>query len=778
MKHTFFILLLLTCINLFSQDSFYQAKSDPFASSPQEQLYIQLSKDIYESGEDLWFKVYHLNAYSFGRSTLSRTLFLEMVNAKDSIVWQEKYPVKEGITCGHVYVDEKLADGDYYLRACTRHSCYDDTLYTVCSRKILVVKHISGVKSMTDKVEFTDSLRFSLYPEGGYLIDGLPCRLAFKGTNSHGQPVSVEGELYKNDTLLTTFSSSHDGMGSIMLIPDIKGKYRLHLKNGKEYLLLEIQEQGITLQLVRQTEEFAEFYILKSAGLPAQKVYLTGQLRGVISCMAEGIVRDRLKISVPLKEFPYQGIAEFTLYNAEMQPLAERLVYVHPDQKLFISAVTDKAIYQLREKASIRITVKDEAGNPVPNVDLGVSVFDGEYANPGCPVTMLSYNYLFSQLHGEVYNAPYYFDESNVDRLRALDLLLLTQGWRRYVWNSHIVSRYRGKAFLEEGVTGKQIIPGKRKAKKINGISQLVKVFTADEKFYFFAIDSLGKFEIPAEALMDMSDGYLYLKPMLKEEYDPKLVINDSFTELDSLCKLKPVPFWRNLLFKDIHMEKDVYQDKDRSILLNEVVINKKSKVHIFRDKFMGKLDSLAQVDLGPWVCEHGYLENYILGYTHFHDPAYWPYPKPSKRIKPVIGKSYHLFKPQFLFEDRGVIHFKTIDAREVTYQGPYYSEEELLRMNGLWRTKSYYGLREFYQPDEIDRQASVPDIRNTLFWNPSVITDSNGEATVYFYCSDINTKFIYRIEGIDGMGLLGEIQSGFRVYKKDAIQETKQRRM
>lgn len=768
MKYIFFMLILFTCVHTFSQDSLYQARNKLWAAYPQEQLYLQTSKDIYESGEDLWFKVYHLDAYSFGRSIVSQTLYLEMLNNQDSIVWQEKYPVRQGITLGHVYVDEKLADGDYYLRACTRNSCYDDTLHSVFSRKILVVKHISGMKSLADSVVFTDSVRFGLYPEGGYLIHGLPCRLAFKGTNGCGQPVFVEGSLYKNDTLLTAFSSSHDGMGSIMFVPDMKGKYHIRLNNGKEYSLPEIQEHGVTLQLIRQTEEMAEFYILKSAGLPAQKIYLTGQLRGVVCCMAQGIVTDRLKISVPLKEFPYQGIAEFTLYNADLQPLAERLVYVHPEKKLYITATLDKDIYKLRDKAAIKITVRDEADKPVPNVNLGVTIFDSEYADPTRFVTMLSYNYLTSQLRGGVYNASYYFDESNVDRLRALDFLLLTQGWRRYVWNSYDASAYKGKPFLEEGISGKQIIPRKRKRSKIEGIPQLVKVFTSDERIQYLVIDSIGNFNITSDILSDMSGNYLYLKPMLQEGYNPKLIINDSFVELDSLCKLKPVSFLGSLLFKDIHIEKNIYQNMDRSVLLNEVTISKKSKVRIFRDKFMGKLDSLTSLKFNAeWVCECAplYLNDYLPGYSH-HTSFFNPYH--GQKIVPIKGKKYRVIK--YVLGENGVF---IEDVKNIVYSGATYSEEELLRINGLWRIKGYYGAREFYQPDESCINISTPDVRNTLLWSPSITTDSKGEAIVNFYCSDINTKFIYRIEGMNNAGLLGNIQSEFRVYKKDVTHVT-----
>lgn len=146
------------------------------------------------------------------------------------------------------------------------------------------------------------------------------------------------------------------------------------------------------------------------------------------------------------------------------------------------------------------------------------------------------------------------------------------------------------------------------------------------------------------------------------------------------------------------------------TILLNEVVVTGKGG-KLFRDKFLGRLDSLAQADLG--------------------------------------GNAFSL-----------------IDRQTVTYQGPIYSEEELLCMNNLWRTKGYYTAREFYQPDEVDMQLSMPDARNTLLWQPSVITDEKGEATVSFHCSDINTGFVGVVEGIDGAGLLGNGNCEFRVMR------------
>ena len=56
------------------------------------------SKGIYEAGEDLWFKAYQLDVQTFGLSDKSKTLYLQMINPKDSVVWQEKY--QDGIANG------------------------------------------------------------------------------------------------------------------------------------------------------------------------------------------------------------------------------------------------------------------------------------------------------------------------------------------------------------------------------------------------------------------------------------------------------------------------------------------------------------------------------------------------------------------------------------------------------------------------------------------------------------------------------------------------------
>ena len=148
-------------------------------------------------------------------------------------------------------------------------------------------------------------------------------------------------------------------------------------------------------------------------------------------------------------------------------------------KKLHIDIVTEKESYVLREKATLKVKVTDDNGQPV-KADLGISVFDKAYSNPDDRVNMLAYCYLSSQIRGAVCRPAYYFDEKNADRMQAMDLLLLTQGWRRYVWELNGTVRH-GEMFLRDDVTGIQTLGSKKKSKGTGGAKQLIQVSGAKE---------------------------------------------------------------------------------------------------------------------------------------------------------------------------------------------------------------------------------------------------------------------------------------------------------
>ena len=583
-------------------------------------------------------------------------------------------------------------------------------------------------------------------------------------------PAKVAGRLQENGKDIAKLESVHDGMGFVFMLPRKGASYKAVLSDGREFPFAEVVSSGLSIHLRKQTDEYLEFLLSQPKGAAAQAIKLEGKMRGGLCCMATGTLSERLKIRIPLKEFPMQGIAEFTLYNANGQPMAERLVYVHPERKLHIELNTDSAHYFTRGKGKLNVKVTDEAGNPV-QAHLGLSIFDRAYQNELNPENMLSYCYLSTEIKGNIHNPAYYFDSNNKDRQAALDLLLLTQGWRRYVWEK-ADSATLADCFLSDEIRGRQIIGKKKKRKELGNGEQLLQVSGPNTENRFVFIDSLGKFVVPTDLMLGLRGGYVYLKPMLdKDEYKPSIVVEESFYKADSLrksCQSFFACMNPSLVVSDLALDYPVIS-QDSSILLSEITVTGK-KGRIFRDKMMGRLDSLAQISIGvSWVCgcksDCGTFLNDYKGYSHH--PIGCPGAPPKKRVPPVIGETYALIKYEPVGKKGGWNDGWIITAMDhVTYQGEEFTEEELLRMNNLWRVKGYYGTREFYQPDELDVQSPLPDARNVLLWKPDIITDEKGEAEVEFFCSDINTNFMGVIEGTDGLGNLGTSQCEFRVLK------------
>ena len=730
-----------------------------------ELVYLQTDKGIYETGEDLWFKTYVMDAQSLALSERSKTLFVEMLNARDSIVWQEKYPVLSGIAEGHMYIDKDLKEGDYRIHAYTRFSFLNDTLRPVYPKKIRVVKSIAYKGTDSPQDEDRPVVRLSFFPEGGDLIDGIPTKVAFKAWDGKGMPAKVKGVLQENGKEIARLETVHDGMGFVFILPRKESSYKVVLDDGREFPFAEVTASGLSIHLRKQTDEYLEFHLSQSKGTATQTVKLEGRMRGKLCCMATGTLRERLKVRIPLKEFTMQGIAEFTLYNADGQPMAERLVYVHPERKLHIELNTDSARYFTRGKGKLNVKVTDEAGKPV-QAHLGLSIFDGAYQNELNPENMLSYCLLSTEIKGNIHNPAYYFDGNNKDRLSALDLLLLTQGWRRYVWEKADTAML-ADCFLSDEIRGRQILGKKKKRKELGNGEQLLQVSGPNAENRFVLIDSLGKFVVPTDLMLGLRGGYVYLKPMLdKDEYKPSVIVEETFGKADSLRKScqSYFPYMNpSQVLSELQIDYPIIS-QDSSILLSEITVTGK-KGRIFRDKMMGRLDSLAQMNLNSvYVCTScGLLLNYRADYQGHHAVGICP---AKGRKQPINGKSYPIAKYQHYSPSGGATPFIVIDEHKVVYEGPVYTEEELLRMNNLWRVKGYYGTREFYQPDELDMQSPMPDARNVLLWKPDIVTDEKGEAEVEFFCSDINTSFVGVMEGTDGLGNLGTSQCEFRVLK------------
>ncbi|AOW09091.1 hypothetical protein [Flavobacterium gilvum] len=686
-------------------------------------VYLQTSKGIYETEEDLWFKGYVLDAQNFTPSARNKILFVQLIADKtDKAVWENKYEIENGFVNGHLFLQDTLQEGTYTLAA------YSSASYTKNTKEFYAVKKLEILKTINHKptinpVAKDSILQFTTFPEGGNLVSGIPSTLGFKAVNSKGMPVNVSGILYENDNPVLNFKSSHAGMGSFVFTPDANKKYHIQLTepaSEEKFPLAKIYQNGKVLQLLSNTKDALTFKVSQSTALNQELVYLWLQVRGVVYSVATGVLKKELLIKLPLKDIP-QGIAEVTLFDSTTTPLAERLVYVNQNQKLNIKTELDKNNYNTREKASLKIKVTDENGEPVM-AHLGLSVYDKLYLNKQDSKNILTHYLLSTQLKGNIYNPAYYFDEKNKDGQEALNILLLTQGWRSYVWEeSNLKELGNIRPIVFDDLKAKVNLK-KADTKTKEPQPQGITIFTADEHkgTDLLMADASGGFTVTPNDLKKGEGGYSYIKLLAPPESNYRIDTKDfSFKEINKERKIKtnlyPIP----AILETKTEVSPTLTDRPGVNKLKEVLITSKKKL-VFRDKFIGKLDSLSKLK-PDYICLNGII----------NCPRHPPYPDYNKN-------------------------------QQLT-------EAQLLEKFNIATIKGYYGKKVFYEPiyDEVTINDSSPDYRNTLFWKPDIITNEQGEATVDFFCSDINTAFLGNIEGVSGDGLLGAGNFEFSVRKK-----------
>lgn len=405
----------------------------------QDFIYLLPSKEIAETGEDLFFKAYLMDKQTMALSDRSRTLYLEIRSERDSLVWSEKYQLVGGRGDGHIYIGENWPQGEYFLEGYAKSSFTSDTTEALRPRRIRVVDRVNQMEAITEAAIQQDSLqrrtsrhRFDLFPEGGDLIDGVASVVAFKASYGGGFPEDVSGKVLEDGQEIAVFESLHDGMGKFVVTPRLGKTYEVLLSDGRAFPFPEIKRGGMSLRVARNNA--AGIDILVSAADDAPHAFsILAKLHGIPCSGAEGTVTGQKLVRLPMEMFPYQGIVELTLADGDGRPVAERLVYVNAGQRLTVTATPDKERYALRDTGKVRLQVTDAAGNPV-RAELAVSIFDKAYLYLPGHENILSHAYLSEQIRGDIFNPTYYFDEKNEDRLQALDLLLMTQGWRRYVW--------------------------------------------------------------------------------------------------------------------------------------------------------------------------------------------------------------------------------------------------------------------------------------------------------------------------------------------------------
>ena len=286
------------------------------------------------------------------------------------------------------------------------------------------------------------TIDLQIYPEGGYLVAGLPCRAYVEGKTPAKKPADVAGVIVDAaGNQVASFRTEHEGRGRAAFTPKAGGKYTLKITEPSgiktTYPLPEVRGKGGVIRALDEVTPADEPVRLMVATTSGGRIAVTLSEREMqvsrLSWEAAPMVPAQVVLTPPPSA---DGVLVATLWDAKGTPLAERLVFRKPAKSVLIALKPDKPSYVPGGKAKLTVTTTDAAGNPVGAV-VGLTVTDDSVLEmiekreqaPRLPVMVL----LEPDVR-ELADAHVYLDAKNPKAPLALDLLLGTQGWRRFAF--------------------------------------------------------------------------------------------------------------------------------------------------------------------------------------------------------------------------------------------------------------------------------------------------------------------------------------------------------
>jgi hypothetical protein len=441
-----FILELVIFCNLtsFGRSLVPQNQSTDDSLEIIEKAYLHVDRDSYFPGDDIWFKAYLVNAADRFLSNHSTNLHVELISPDLKIIDSRIVRLEKGLGNGDFHLSEKLPSGKYCIRAYTNYMRnFNDLLFF--NKDIKIINSADALQAFSDTINYNlNKPEITFYPEGGSLVDSVTSVVAFKAVDEHGSGYDVSGQIYSSaGEIVTEFKSTHKGMGIFMLDPQPGLKYYALIKNPKgdlfKYEIPESFSAGVVLNI--SGDQKHKLSVIFKTNTRTLSLVNDHDLTLTVSARSNPFKSYTLRMSslnsffnLPTDDLP-DGIAMITLSGVNDIPLCERLVYIQNDDEARINIETDKNEYNQRDSVNVKISLRVDSRVP-QDAFLSLSATDKLFTDnsTGFPATISSWFLLESDVRGPVEDPSYYFDFSNPGRLKDLDLLLLTQGWRDFKW--------------------------------------------------------------------------------------------------------------------------------------------------------------------------------------------------------------------------------------------------------------------------------------------------------------------------------------------------------
>ncbi len=639
-------------------------------------------------------------------------------------------------------------------------------------------------------------------PEGGSLVAGLPALVAFKAIGEDGKGTNISGVITDhNQQQLASFRSQHNGMGSFYLNVQVNESYtaKVTLPGGaiKEYALPAIKASGIVLQVKNAMKsDSVEVFAAASSDLVKSDAsyFLIGKARGIV-CYAAIIDFHKVNYvrrKIAKRLFP-SGITHFIFMTTKGQPLNERVTYIDHNDGLHIGITPGTTTYFPKDSVALNLNVTDNTGKTITG-SFSLAVTDDAQVKTDSlnDDNIITRMLLTSDLKGYVEDPGYYLLSKNEKNWQELDNLLLTQGWIEYKSTSSNIQYPAEREFEVKGrvsnvfnkpVSGTQVI--------LFSKSPAILMDTVTDKEGRFVFKDFPKIDTPIFILkavnkhgksfnVNINMGEVK-SPVFTGRNFPAMMpwyVNSDTTLLNYAKTNVQSQFQANFpTGKHVIKEVKIFGKKivkgsqnmngpgEADLVLDEKFLEASGKKNFFQllqENIKGFYEGIVfvpphnimkvyninrrsvyflvdGVPLSMYSDSADFTRNYLLS----HDA------QDIKGIEVISSAQYALRYKSRYFPEEPLDKYAFIEITTRGGHGPLIDNTPGMY---LYKPLALNWPKQFYKPKYAvkDTTKRLPDLRSTIAWEPDVITDANGKATVWFYAADKPATYTVIVEGSD----------------------------
>jgi hypothetical protein len=365
-----FMLLGVCCLQpTVAQEPLLQKFNASRENSLQEKLYMHTDKAFYLAGEICWFKIYAVDAFFHRPLGLSKLAYVELLGKNNKPVIQAKIGLNEGDGNGSFYLPVTIESGVYTLRAYTNWMKNAGPEYFF--EKTLTVVNTRALYTAPAKLQ-KQQYQVQFFPEGGNLVNGLKSRVAFKVMTANGKAAASSGiVLNERGDTVAYCNTAQFGMGSFFITPEAGSRYRgvMILPDGSTMTqdLPVAAAAGYVMHLESGEENQLSINVQYAGPAAASNLYLFAHTRGSVKSVQENALQNGAAQFVVDKRKLGEGISHFTVFNANRQPVCERLYFTYPENQLLPALTPGANEYETRKKVTLHINTKNKNGHPSAN---------------------------------------------------------------------------------------------------------------------------------------------------------------------------------------------------------------------------------------------------------------------------------------------------------------------------------------------------------------------------------------------------------------------------